>query len=94
MNQRCVRETVILGGVVDIVPFQEGIFTYSHRLRPGVNRQSHSLKVAKMSGMPVTALEVASSVLNRLTSTKLPASRDKKHLRSIGESVIRVLRRS
>lgn len=42
---------------------QDGEFAYSHRLRPGVNRNSHGLKVAKMSGMPPAVLEIAAGAL-------------------------------
>jgi DNA mismatch repair ATPase MutS len=38
-------------------------FTYSYELKPGVNRDSHGLKVAKLAGLPPSALEVASITL-------------------------------
>lgn len=41
-------------------------FTYAHRLRPGVNRESHGLRVAQLGGMPGTAIEVARRVMERL----------------------------
>ncbi|CAE6446689.1 unnamed protein product [Rhizoctonia solani] len=41
-------------------------FTYSHRLRPGVNRESHGLRVARLGGMPHSAVEVARRVVERL----------------------------
>ncbi|CAE6457902.1 unnamed protein product [Rhizoctonia solani] len=41
-------------------------FTYSHRLRPGVNRESHGLRVARLGGMPHSAVEVARRVIERL----------------------------
>ncbi|KAG8797612.1 DNA mismatch repair ATPase msh1 [Serendipita sp. 399] len=41
-------------------------FSYSHRLKPGVNRESHGLKVARMGGMPQSALAVASRALAHL----------------------------
>ncbi|CAE6338624.1 unnamed protein product [Rhizoctonia solani] len=41
-------------------------FTYSHRLKPGVNRESHGLRVARLGGMPKSAVEVARRVMERL----------------------------
>lgn len=41
-------------------------FTYAHRLRPGVNRESHGLRVAQLGGMPSAAIEVARRVMERL----------------------------
>ncbi|CAE6448129.1 unnamed protein product [Rhizoctonia solani] len=41
-------------------------FTYSHRLKPGVNRESHGLRVARLGGMPNSAVEVARRVVERL----------------------------
>jgi DNA mismatch repair ATPase MutS len=41
-------------------------FTYSHRLQPGVNRESHGLRVAKLGGIPDKAVEVARRVVERL----------------------------
>ena len=35
----------------DVAEAASGSFSYVHRLRPGVNRQSHALKVAKLAGM-------------------------------------------
>jgi DNA mismatch repair ATPase MutS len=34
-----------------------------HKLRRGINRQSHALKVAKLAGMPSTAIKMARKVL-------------------------------
>lgn len=36
---------------------------YSYRLRPGVNRDSHGIKVARLAGLPPSALEVATKTL-------------------------------
>ncbi|KAG8763118.1 DNA mismatch repair ATPase msh1 [Ceratobasidium sp. 428] len=41
-------------------------FSYSHRLRPGVNRESHGLRVAQLGGMPDAAINVARKVMERL----------------------------
>jgi DNA mismatch repair ATPase MutS len=46
---------------------EEGIggegFRYVHRLREGVNRQSHALKVARLAGLPEGAITIAKRVL-------------------------------
>jgi DNA mismatch repair ATPase MutS len=39
-------------------------FRYVHKLREGVNRQSHALKVAKLAGLPEEAIAVARNVMN------------------------------
>lgn len=48
----------------DLYEDESGAFTFIHKLRPGVNRQSHALRVAKMAGLPSAALEVAQQVLS------------------------------
>jgi DNA mismatch repair ATPase MutS len=45
---------------------ESGSWSYVHRLRRGVNRESHALKVAKMAGLPVEAIRVAGEVLREL----------------------------
>jgi DNA mismatch repair ATPase MutS len=40
-------------------------FRYVHRLREGVNRQSHALKVAKLAGLPDEAISIAKGVLEK-----------------------------
>ncbi len=58
----------------DIFEDKNGSFTFQHRLRRGVNRQSHALKVAKLAGLPAPALQAATAVLRELhleKSTKL-----------------------
>ncbi|RPD81826.1 hypothetical protein L226DRAFT_8465 [Lentinus tigrinus ALCF2SS1-7] len=42
---------------------ESGYFAYSYRVNPGVNRDSHGLKVAQLAGMPDSAVEVARSAL-------------------------------
>lgn len=54
----------------DILEDESGAFNFQHRLRRGVNRQSHALKVAKLAGLPTPALEAASSVLRDLQMEK------------------------
>lgn len=54
----------------DVLEDGTGSFSFVHRLRPGVNRQSHALKVARLAGLPEAALEVASVVLRQLLAEK------------------------
>ncbi|KAI1208812.1 muts domain V-domain-containing protein [Annulohypoxylon truncatum] len=42
-----------------------GGFVYVHRLRRGVNRRSHALKVARLAGLPEAAIAVAREVLEK-----------------------------
>jgi DNA mismatch repair ATPase MutS len=52
----------------DILEDKSGSFAFVHRLKKGINRQSHALKVAKLAGLPPTALKVAEDVLQRLAA--------------------------
>jgi len=47
----------------DVVEEEGGAFRYDHRMLKGVNRSSHALKVARLAGMPQSALDVARDVL-------------------------------
>jgi len=47
----------------DVAEDKEGGFSYVHRLRKGVNRQSHALKVARLAGLPEAAIDVARQLL-------------------------------
>lgn len=47
----------------DVVEDEQGKFAYVHRLKRGVNRQSHALKVARLAGLPEGAIAVAAAVL-------------------------------
>jgi DNA mismatch repair ATPase MutS len=54
----------------DVSELEDGGFTYAHKLRPGVNRQSHALKVARLAGKfsqenPITDLIIAQDFLRR-----------------------------
>ncbi|KAI1105212.1 muts domain V-domain-containing protein [Jackrogersella minutella] len=49
----------------DVQEDDQGGFVYIHRLRKGVNRQSHALKVARLAGLPEAAITVAKEVLER-----------------------------
>lgn len=43
-----------------------GGFVYMHKLRKGINRQSHALKVASMAGLPQQAINIANKVLRSI----------------------------
>ncbi|KAF2164403.1 hypothetical protein M409DRAFT_67911 [Zasmidium cellare ATCC 36951] len=50
----------------DVSESQDGSWAYDHKLRRGVNRASHALKVARMAGLPEEAIAVAGDVLAEL----------------------------
>ncbi|KAI5366083.1 putative DNA mismatch repair protein MutS, core [Septoria linicola] len=50
----------------NVVEQENGSWTYAHELRKGVNRESHALKVARLAGLPESAIEVAEGVLAEL----------------------------
>lgn len=50
----------------NVVEEQDGSWTYAHKLQKGVNRSSHALKVARLAGLPESAIEVAGDVLATL----------------------------
>lgn len=47
-------------------------FSFVHRLRKGVNRSSHALKVARLAGIPDAAIETAKTVLDRFETGLSP----------------------
>jgi DNA mismatch repair ATPase MutS len=53
----------------DVLEESDGRFSYVHRLRKGVNRESHALKVARVAGLPEDAVAVAARVLKELKGT-------------------------
>ena len=54
----------------DIQEEGNGRFHFSRKLKKGVNRQSHALKVARLAGLPEQVLEVATRTLERSSVTK------------------------
>jgi DNA mismatch repair ATPase MutS len=50
----------------DILEEASGSFIFQHQLKPGVNRNSHALKVAKLAGLPPAALTAAQATLEQL----------------------------
>ncbi|KAG5950639.1 hypothetical protein E4U53_004694 [Claviceps sorghi] len=58
------------GGLVqsyctDVEEDDQGGFVYVHKLRRGINRRSHALKVARLAGLPERAIDTAMRVLER-----------------------------
>ncbi|KAG0043092.1 DNA mismatch repair ATPase msh1 [Gryganskiella cystojenkinii] len=47
-------------------PQGDGSFVYIHQVLPGVCRQSHGIHVAKLAGMPASAIDVSTKVLEVL----------------------------
>ncbi|WVR03472.1 hypothetical protein IAU60_000463 [Kwoniella sp. DSM 27419] len=47
----------------------DGAFSYSYRLRPGINHQSHAIKAARLAGMPDSFLAVAELTLRAVQAT-------------------------
>ncbi|WWD22390.1 hypothetical protein CI109_106881 [Kwoniella shandongensis] len=47
----------------------DGAFSYSYKLRPGINHDSHAIKAARLAGMPETFLRVAEDTLTTLQAT-------------------------
>ncbi|GAM38658.1 MutS protein homolog [Talaromyces pinophilus] len=50
----------------DVKESPSGSFSFVHKLRKGVNRQSHALKVARLAGLPEAAITVAENVLRQM----------------------------
>ncbi|PKS12025.1 hypothetical protein jhhlp_001321 [Lomentospora prolificans] len=51
----------------DVQEDEHGGFVYVHKLRKGINRQSHALKVARLAGLPEAAIQTAKQVLEKTT---------------------------
>lgn len=50
----------------DVKEMPSGAFSFVHRLRKGVNRESHALKVAQLAGIPRETLDLARRVRQEL----------------------------
>jgi DNA mismatch repair ATPase MutS len=55
----------------DVAEEGDGSWAYVHKLRKGVNRKSHALKVAQVAGLPEEAIAVAGDVLRELERARL-----------------------
>ncbi|EKM60914.1 uncharacterized protein PHACADRAFT_82590 [Phanerochaete carnosa HHB-10118-sp] len=72
----------------DVDEMEDGYFAYSHRLKPGVNRDSHGLKVAELAGMPASAVTVARAAIHSFRDPTVGLlSRDSSKLRSLGRTL-------
>ncbi|WRT63671.1 uncharacterized protein IL334_000594 [Kwoniella shivajii] len=47
----------------------DGDFSYSYKLRPGINHHSHAIKAARLAGMPESFLQIAESTLKQVQAT-------------------------
>ncbi|KAJ6086871.1 hypothetical protein N7467_005785 [Penicillium canescens] len=56
----------------DVKNTATGTFSFVHRLRKGVNRQSHALKVAQLAGLPKETLELATRVRQQMRDETPP----------------------
>lgn len=52
----------------DVKETASGSFSFVHRLRQGVNRESHALKVAQLAGLPQETIEMARKVRDEIRS--------------------------
>ncbi|OAX44824.1 hypothetical protein K503DRAFT_677712 [Rhizopogon vinicolor AM-OR11-026] len=68
----------------DVHETDDNHFAYSHRLRPGVNRDSHGLKVAQLAGMPESAVLLAKRALDALKGRDHTGSQQ---LSALGQSL-------
>ncbi|KAG5349851.1 hypothetical protein C0989_001614 [Termitomyces sp. Mn162] len=59
----------------DVDETDDDHFAYQYRLCPGVNRDSHGLKVAQLAGMPVAAVNVAKDTLTLLKTREAESHR-------------------
>ncbi|KZV77021.1 hypothetical protein PENSPDRAFT_568815 [Peniophora sp. CONT] len=71
----------------DVDELQGGGFSYSHRLRPGVNRDSHGLKVAQLAGLPPEAVSVAREALSWLKDNSSDSTSQRDRLKTLGQSL-------
>ncbi|KAI0778013.1 muts domain V-domain-containing protein [Trametes elegans] len=71
----------------DVDEIENGYFAYSHRLSPGVNRDSHGLKVAQLAGMPDAAIRVARSALSWLKQRSAERAGSRHDLHALGQTL-------
>ncbi|KAG6842478.1 hypothetical protein C0991_000004 [Blastosporella zonata] len=55
----------------DVDETDDDHFAYQYRVRPGVNRNSHGIKVAQLAGMPSAAVNVAKDTLALLKAREI-----------------------
>ena len=66
---------------------QDGHFAYSYRMRPGVNRDSHGLKVAQLAGMPHSAVQIAQQAMLWLNEINSEEAMNVVQLGTLGQSL-------
>ncbi|KAF9513052.1 hypothetical protein BS47DRAFT_1372653 [Hydnum rufescens UP504] len=66
---------------------EDGRFAYSHRLKPGVNRDSHGLKVAQLAGMPPSVVQLASTALDWMNMRGGHWISNRDDLRALGQDL-------
>jgi len=67
----------------DVAEDHDGTWAYVHKLRRGVNRDSHALKVARLAGMPEEAIAVAANVLEDVRKRIQPRDLDEELPRAV-----------
>lgn len=87
VDEADVSIVVSFNRVSVFIAIQDDHFAYSYRMRPGVNRDSHGLKVAQLAGMPTPAMIVAKDALSWLKSQKEDVALNAKELNAIGWSL-------
>ncbi|KAI4091103.1 MAG: hypothetical protein LQ344_004331 [Seirophora lacunosa] len=68
----------------DVAEETGGSFSFVHRLRRGVSRASHALKVARLAGIPPLAIETAATILAKLGPVPV---RDSGPIREVAPSI-------
>ncbi|KAJ5348106.1 uncharacterized protein N7506_001359 [Penicillium brevicompactum] len=58
----------------DVKDLPSGAFSFVHKLRKGVNRESHALKVAQLAGLPKQTLELAQRVREEIRGEATPSN--------------------
>jgi len=71
----------------DVDETEDGYFAYCHRLRPGINRDSHGLKVAQLAGLPYSAVQVAQATLLWLKERRAREESSHVGLQTLGQSL-------
>jgi DNA mismatch repair ATPase MutS len=66
----------------DVKETASGSFSFVHRLRKGVNRESHALKVAQLAGLPRETIDLATRVRQEMRDevASLRASNEGQHI--------------
>lgn len=60
----------------DVEEVENRGFVYVHKLRKGINRQSHALKVARLANLPEAAVAVAKEVLEKARRSTIESGND------------------